>query len=152
MQKEHWIELDEMIARTQVPELSVRRYLDAVTEELAEIALVRGKKYSTALIDLVVTMERLEGQGMRLDFIVNCVRNSIEEHLRGTAPFTPQKENVLHLQIIQETLEAIGKAFKSFLPVIAQVESLTTERNILAEKVSSLEKCIQAMQLRCGKQ
>ena len=52
MQSEQWIELEEMIARTNVPELSVRRYIDAITEELDEILLVRGKKYSTALVDL----------------------------------------------------------------------------------------------------
>lgn len=54
---------------------------------------------------------------------------------------------MLHLQIIQETLEAIGRSFKSFLPVIAQVERLTEEMGTLSEKIIFLEKCTQAMQL-----
>ena len=152
MQREQWIELEEMIARTNVPELSVRRYIDAITEELDEILLVRGKKYSTALVDLLITMERLEGQGLGLDFIVKCVRNSIEEQIKGTATINPGKEKVLHLQIIQETLEAIGRSFKSFLPVIAQVERLTEEMGTLSEKIIFLEKCIQAMQLELKKE
>ena len=56
-----------------------------------------------ALVDLLITMERLEGQGLGLDFIVKCVRNSIEEQLKGTATIKPGKEKCgVHAALAQQ--------------------------------------------------
>ena len=74
--------MEAMIAQTGVPELSVRRYVDAVVREMDNIPLMRGKQYSIVLIELVKIMNRLEQQGVGIDFTVSCLKDSVEEQLK----------------------------------------------------------------------
>ena len=137
--------MEAMIAQTGVPELSVRRYVDAVVREMDNIPLMRGKQYSIVLIELVKIMNRLEQQGVGIDFTVSCLKDSVEEQLKTNTKIKVSSKTPPHLQLIQETMEAIGRSLQAFLPVLAQVEKLTRDFDAMTKKMESLEHMVQAL-------